>query len=133
LLALPLVGFLPASDPRMARTIEAIRQQLTVDGLVLRYAADAADDGLPPGEGTFLLCTFWLADNLMLLGQKEAACEIYERLLSLRNDVGLLSEQYDPRARRLLGNFPQAFSHVALINSAYNLSQTQRPAEERGA
>jgi GH15 family glucan-1,4-alpha-glucosidase len=132
LLALPLVGFLPATDPRMRRTIEAIRQRLTVDGLVLRYAADAADDGLPPGEGSFLLCTFWLADNLTLLGERQAACDIYERLLTLRNDVGLLSEQYDPRARRLLGNFPQAFSHVALINTAYNLGQSQGPAEQRG-
>jgi GH15 family glucan-1,4-alpha-glucosidase len=132
LLTMPLVGFLPATDPRMQRTIEAIRNRLTVDGFVLRYAADAADDGLPPGEGTFLLCTFWLADNLILLGRSDEARVIYERLLSLRNDVGLLSEQYDPRKKRLLGNFPQAFSHVAMINTAYNLTNACGPAEQRG-
>ncbi len=122
LLAIPLVGFLPVSDPRMRSTIDAIRKKLTVDGLVLRYATDAADDGLPPGEGAFLLCTFWLADNLALLGEYDEARALFERLLALRNDVGLLSEQYDPRTRRLLGNFPQAFSHVALINTAYYLT-----------
>ncbi|HVZ35439.1 MAG TPA: glycoside hydrolase family 15 protein, partial [Polyangiaceae bacterium] len=125
LLAMPLVGFLPASDPRMRGTIEAIRRDLTLDGLVLRYAADAADDGLPPGEGTFLLCSFWLANNLAMLGQHREACALFEHLLSLRNDVGLLSEQYDPRAGRLLGNFPQAFSHVALINTAYYLTNPE--------
>jgi len=133
LLTIPLVGFLPATDPRMRGTIAAIRERLTVDGLVLRYAEHAADDGLPPGEGAFLLCTFWLADNLTLLGEWSAARDLYERLLSLRNDVGLLSEQYDPRSHRLLGNFPQAFSHVALVNTAYNLSQTVGPAEQRGS
>ena len=104
-----------------------------MDGFVLRNAADAAYDSLPPGEGTFLLCTFWLADNMAMLGEHAAAREIFERLLSLRNDVGLLTEQYDPRARRLLGNFPQAFSHVALVNTAYNLTQAQSPAEQRGS
>ena len=133
LLVMPLVGFLPATDPRMQRTIEAIQSDLTLDGYVLRYREDAADDGLPPGEGTFLLCTFWLADNLMLLGRRDEACTLFERLLALRNDVGLLSEQYDPRARRLLGNFPQAFSHVALIISAFNLAGRLGPDEQRGS
>jgi GH15 family glucan-1,4-alpha-glucosidase len=136
LLAIPLVGFLPATDPRMRGTIAAIRKHLTVDGFVLRYradAADAADDGLPPGEGAFLLCTFWLADNLALLGELDEARALFEQLLSLCNDVGLLSEQYDPRAKRLLGNFPQAFSHVALINTAYNLSTSDSPSQQRGS
>ena len=127
LLMLPLVGFLPASDPRMRATLDAIRRELTVDGLVLRYAEGAADDGLPPGEGTFLLCTFWLADNLALRGEAAEARAIFERLLALRNDVGLLSEQYDPRARRMLGNFPQAFSHVALVNCAHYLARGTTP------
>jgi GH15 family glucan-1,4-alpha-glucosidase len=98
---------------------------------VLRYSGEATDDGLPPGEGTFLLCSFWLADDLALLGDREAAVALYERLLALQNDVGLLAEQYDPRARRMMGNFPQAFSHVALINTAFNLSSSASPAEER--
>jgi GH15 family glucan-1,4-alpha-glucosidase len=136
LLMMPLLGFLPADDPRMRATIEAIRKHLTVDGFVQRYRHDAADDGLPPGEGTFLLCTFWLADNLILLGEHDEARALYERLLSLCNDVGLLSEQYDPRVKRLMGNFPQAFSHVALVNTAYNLAAatpSEAPAVQRGA
>jgi GH15 family glucan-1,4-alpha-glucosidase len=132
LLMMPLLGFLPANDPRMRATIEAIQRDLTVDGFVLRYRADAADDGLPPGEGTFLLCTFWLADNLIQLGQRDEANALYERLLSLRNDVGLLSEQYDPRKKRLLGNFPQAFSHVALVNTAYSLAAAKPDPCKRG-
>jgi len=132
LLAMPHLGFLPATDPRVHSTVEAIARELTVDGFVQRYDSErAADDGLPPGEGTFLLCTFWLADNLALLGHYQRATELYERLLALRNDVGLLSEQYDPRVGRLLGNFPQAFSHVALVNTALNLSSIDGPARER--
>jgi glucoamylase len=120
---LPLVGFIPATDPKMLGTVQRIRQTLEEDGFVYRYrAADSAIDGLPGGEGVFLMCTFWLVDNLAMQGKVDEAREIYERLLSLRNDVGLLSEQYDPKNKRLLGNFPQAFSHVGLINSAYNLA-----------
>lgn len=122
LLMMPLVGFLPASDPRVRGTVEAIQRELTHGGFVIRYPTDPKVDGLPRGEGVFLACTFWLADCLALLGRHEEAREMFERLLDLRNDVGLLSEEYDPAARRFLGNFPQAFSHVGLINTACNLS-----------
>jgi GH15 family glucan-1,4-alpha-glucosidase len=132
LLVIPLVGFLPADDPRVQGTMAAVRRHLTHDGFVLRYATETGVDGLPPGEGIFLMCTFWLADNLMLSGRREEAEELFARLLAIRNDVGLLSEQYDPIARRLLGNFPQAFSHVALVNTACNLSPATGPAEDRG-
>jgi GH15 family glucan-1,4-alpha-glucosidase len=131
LLMLPLVGFLPATDPRIVGTVDYIQQRLRSDGFVARYLAAPEVDGLPPGEGAFLLCTFWLADNLALQGRYDEATEIFERLLALRNDVGLLSEQYDPAARRLIGNFPQAFSHVGLINTARNLSRRGGPAEHR--
>jgi len=133
LLMMPLVGFLPPDDPRVRGTIDAIMRELCVDGLVRRYADDAAADGLPPGEGVFLACTFWLVDNLALTGRREEARRLFERLLAIRNDVGLLAEQYDPAARRLLGNFPQAFSHVALVNSAYNLSRAGGAAHHRKA
>ena len=130
LLMIPLVGFLPATDPRMRGTVEAIERELCRDGFVQRYRTKEtrAVDGLPPGEGAFLACTFWLADNYTLMGRREEARRLFERLLTICNDVGLLSEQYDPHAQRLLGNFPQAFSHVSLINTARNLSQ-----EEPGA
>jgi GH15 family glucan-1,4-alpha-glucosidase len=133
LLLMPLVGFLPASDPRIRQTVEAIERDLLVDGFVLRYRHDCAErvDGLPPGEGAFLPCSFWLADNLALLGRHDEARQLFERLLAVRNDVGLLAEEYDPRARRLLGNFPQALSHVALVNTARNLSRAGGPAEDR--
>ncbi|HXG20653.1 MAG TPA: glycoside hydrolase family 15 protein [Methylomirabilota bacterium] len=131
LLMLPLVGFLPATDPRMLGTVEAIQRMLMHDGFVYRYQADEAVDGLPGGEGVFLLCTFWLADNLALQGRHEEAREIFARLLALRNDLGLLSEEYDPHTRRLVGNFPQAFSHVGLINTARNLTRAGGPAEDR--
>jgi GH15 family glucan-1,4-alpha-glucosidase len=121
---LPLVGFLPIADPRIKSTIQAIRRDLSHDGFLRRYSSETGVDGLPPGEGVFLACTFWLADTLILQGQREEARSIFSRLLELCNDVGLLSEQYDPVARRLLGNFPQAFSHVALINTARNLEQS---------
>jgi len=133
LLMMPLVGFLPATDPRVRGTIEAIEHHLVVDGLVRRYAHDGAGtvDGLPPGEGAFLPCSFWLADDLVLLGRRADARRLFTRLLALRNDVGLLSEEYDPVARRLVGNFPQAFTHVALVNTACNLSHPRGPAESR--
>lgn len=131
LLMLPLTGFIDARDPRMTGTVKLIQERLTQDGFIQRYANAGEVDGLPPGEGAFLLCTFWLVDNLALQGRYKEAEEIYERLVALRNDVGLLSEQYDPGAKRLLGNFPQAFSHVGLINSARNLDHAGGPAERR--
>jgi GH15 family glucan-1,4-alpha-glucosidase len=131
LLMLPALGFIDADDPRMAGTIALIRAQLEVNGLLHRYPTTPSVDGLPPGEGTFLLCTFWLADTLALAGRYDEAEEIFERLLALRNDVGLLGEQYDPVARRQLGNFPQAFSHVGLINTAQNLKKQDGPSRDR--
>jgi GH15 family glucan-1,4-alpha-glucosidase len=122
LLMMPLVGFLPADDPRVRGTIEAVHRELMHDGLVLRYPTRPHVDGLPEGEGAFLACTFWLADCLALLGRRDEATGVFQRLLDLRNDVGLLSEEYDPAARRFLGNFPQAFSHVGLINTACRLT-----------
>jgi GH15 family glucan-1,4-alpha-glucosidase len=120
----------------MVSTVRAIERELTHDGtFVDRYRTrDGGGDGLPPGEGAFLLCSFWLADNYSLAGRKDEARALFERLLALRNDVGLLAEEYDPAARRLLGNFPQAFSHVGVVNTAFNLTRGQpHPAEERDA
>ena len=131
LLLLPLVGFLPPEDPRVRGTVDAIERELMVDGLVVRYLTTRQVDGLPKGEGVFLPCSFWLADNLALLGRNAEAEALFERLLALRNDVGLLSEEYDPRGGRQLGNFPQALSHVALINTARNLSRHGGPGEHR--
>ena len=133
LLLIPLVGFLPASDPRVKGTVAAIQRELMVDGLVQRYPPEGSPsvDGLPPGEGTFLACTFWLADNLALMGRRDEALTIFERLLTLRNDVGLLAEEFDPASGRQLGNFPQAFSHVALVNTANYLSEDPTPAWSR--
>ena len=133
LLMIPLVGFLPASDIRMRGTVEAIERRLLADGLVLRYDTGSGVDGMAPGEGAFLACSFWLADNFVLLGRHDDARRLFERLLTLRNDVGLLAEEYDPRLRRLVGNFPQAFSHVGLIDTAFNLDHATRPAEQRAA
>lgn len=133
LLMLPMVGFIAANDPKMVGTVDLIRSRLTRDGFIDRYPAQPHVDGLPAGEGAFLLCTFWLADNLALQGQFDEARDVFERLLALRNDVGLLSEEYDPVTKRLIGNFPQAFSHVGLINTARNLSQAGGPAEDRTA
>lgn len=133
LLMLPLVGFLPATDSRMRGTVDFIQRRLVRDGFVDRYAPAPHVDGLPAGEGSFLLCTFWLADNLALQGRYDEARALFERLLTLCNDVGLLSEQYDPRTGRMLGNFPQAFSHVGLINTARNLTRHGGPAEDRQA
>ncbi|HEX8942313.1 MAG TPA: glycoside hydrolase family 15 protein [Gemmatimonadaceae bacterium] len=136
-LLIPLVGFLPVSDPRVRGTVAAIEQRLVVDGFVLRYDSAATDDGLPEGEGAFLACSFWLADNYLLLGRQDDALRVFERLLDLRNDVGLLSEEYDPALKRQVGNFPQAFSHIALLSTAFNLGHAQRqnaprPVEQRG-
>jgi GH15 family glucan-1,4-alpha-glucosidase len=122
LLVLPLVGFLPAADPRIRGTVEAVERELVQDGLVLRYITRAGVDGLPPGEGVFLPCSFWLVDCLELLGRHDEAHELLDRLLGLANDLGLLSEEYDPQAGRLLGNFPQAFTHLALVNSVFNVA-----------
>jgi GH15 family glucan-1,4-alpha-glucosidase len=125
LLLMPLVGFLPADDPRARGTVAAIERALLRDGLVLRYDTGAGVDGLPPGEGAFLACSFWLADNYALQGRLDEARALFELLLSLCNDVGLLAEQYDPADRRQLGNFPQAFSHLALINTAHRLMEAK--------
>ena len=124
-LLLPLVGFLPAHDERMRSTVEVIERDLVRNGLVHRYDSEAGIDGLPPGEGAFLACSFWLARNLILLDRHREAVVLFERLLSLRNDVGLLSEEYDPKTHRLLGNFPQALSHIALVDTGYQLADLE--------
>jgi GH15 family glucan-1,4-alpha-glucosidase len=131
LLLLPIVGFLPADDPRVRGTLAAIRRDLVVDGLVVRYRNRPDVDGLPAGEGVFLPCSFWLADNLSLAGRRAEAERLFKRLLTLSNDVGLFSEEYDPASRRQLGNFPQALTHVALIITARNLSKRGGPSEHR--
>jgi GH15 family glucan-1,4-alpha-glucosidase len=134
LLMIPLVGFLPASDRRMQGTVRAIEEGLMSHGFVRRYATHPSGevDGLPAGEGAFLPCTFWLADNYALMGRREEAVKLFERLLALRNDLGLLAEEYDPISERMLGNFPQAFSHLSLLNTAYNLTREQPgPAQLR--
>jgi GH15 family glucan-1,4-alpha-glucosidase len=131
LLLLPEVGFLPPDDPRVRGTLRAIEQRLLIDGFVMRYDSEKAHDGLPPGEGAFLACSFWLVDAYVLQNRWADARRLFDRLLALRNDVGLLSEEYDPRTGRLVGNFPQAFTHVALVNSALNLAHGERPVEQR--
>jgi GH15 family glucan-1,4-alpha-glucosidase len=133
LLMISLVGFLPATDERVIGTVEAIQRELSRDGFVMRYAPEGTEDvdGLPGGEGAFLPCTFWLADNLWLMGRKDEARSVFARLLRARNDVGLLSEEFDPHTDRLLGNFPQAFSHVSLVNTALNLSGARGAAHHR--
>jgi GH15 family glucan-1,4-alpha-glucosidase len=128
MLVLPLVGFLPPEDPRMRATVRAAQEQLSYDGFVLRYRSERTVDGLPAGEGAFLPCSFWLVDALALDGRHDEAAELFERLLGVRNDLGLLAEEYDPAARRLLGNFPQAWSHIALVNSALNLANARERA-----
>src|SRR5262245_59895335 len=130
-LLIPLVGFLPPRDPRVRSTLEAIRRYLMVDGLVHRYDTHRTADGLPAGEGAFLACSFWFADNLVLLGRRQEAQELFEHFLTLANALGLSAEEYDPITKRMLGNFPQAFSHVALINMAYILAKSDKPAEQR--
>jgi GH15 family glucan-1,4-alpha-glucosidase len=133
LLMLPMVGFLPPDDARMRGTIAAVERELLVDGFVLRYDTRSDTDGLPAGEGAFLACTFWLVDAYVLTGRLDDARRLFERLLTLRNDVGLLAEEYDTAGKRLAGNFPQAFSHIALVNSAHNLAGALKPAEQRSS
>jgi len=131
LLMIPLVGFLPATDPRVVGTADAIERELMTGGFVQRYLGREEVDGLPPGEGVFLPCSFWFADNLALMGRTADARQLFERLIGLVNDVGLISEEYDPETKRMLGNFPQAMTHVALINSAHNLNGGSGPASRR--
>jgi GH15 family glucan-1,4-alpha-glucosidase len=132
-LMIPLVGFLPPDDPRVAGTVAAIERELVVDGFVMRYATDKDVDGLPPGEGAFLPCSFWLADTLCMIGREEHGRKLFERLLGLANDVGLFAEEYDPATQRMLGNFPQAFTHVSLVNTACNVAQVTSPARHRSS
>jgi GH15 family glucan-1,4-alpha-glucosidase len=131
LLLIPLLGFLPAQDPRVKGTVDAVERHLLAEGFVLRYDTEKNPDGLPPGEGVFLACSFWLADNLLLQGRREEAERLFERLLGLRNDLGLLSEEYAPEIGRLVGNFPQAFSHIALVNTAHNLAHEEKSVKQR--
>jgi len=122
LLLMPVVGFLPGSDPRVKATVEAIERELMPHGLVQRYDTSRVDDGLPPGEGVFLACSFWMVSALKSIGRVKDAKALFERLLKLRNDLGLLSEEFDVELKRLVGNFPQAFSHIALVNAAFDLA-----------
>ena len=131
LLLIPLVGFLPPDDPRVVSTIDAIERDLAPDGFVRRYSTKRVDDGVGGPEGAFLACSFWLADAYAVSGRTEDATELFERLLGIRNDLGLLAEEYEPGARRLLGNFPQAFSHIGLVNTAFNLVKAYGPAKQR--
>jgi GH15 family glucan-1,4-alpha-glucosidase len=129
-LLIALTGFLPPDDPRVSGTVEYVEKNLLVGGFVLRYDSEATDDGLPPGEGAFLACSFWLVENYVLLGRRDDAVKLFERLLSLRNDLGLLSEEYDPELERQVGNFPQGFSHLALLSSAFKLSNGHSPSSD---
>jgi GH15 family glucan-1,4-alpha-glucosidase len=131
LLLLPCVGFLPTSDPRVTATIAAIERRLLHDGLVMRYSTEDVEDALPPGEGAFLACSFWLVDVYILQERFDEAEKLFRRLVGLSNELGLLSEEYEPRSKRLVGNFPQAFSHVALVSSAYNLTRARKPVHQR--
>jgi GH15 family glucan-1,4-alpha-glucosidase len=131
-LVIPHFGFLPASDPRVQGTVAAVEKQLLRDGFVLRYATEAGADGLPGSEGAFLACSFWLADNYALAGRLPEAEALFERLLSLRNHLGLLAEEYEPRLQRQIGNFPQAFSHLALIISAQIIEATSQRRDWTG-
>jgi GH15 family glucan-1,4-alpha-glucosidase len=131
LLLMPSVGFLPIDDPRVRGTVATIERHLLTDGFVMRYRTHTGVDGLEPGEGAFLACSFWLADVYIMQGRLAEAERLFKRLVSLCNDVGLLSEEYDPRAKRLAGNFPQAFSHVGLANTAFNLTQSATTIEKR--
>ncbi|WP_433168922.1 glycoside hydrolase family 15 protein [Kribbella sp. CA-247076] len=126
-LLIPQVGFLPPDDPRVISTVETVQRELADDGFVHRYVTGHTDDGLPGGEGAFLICSFWLADSLALIGRVGEARKLYDRLVALRNDVGLLAEEYDPVGGRMLGNFPQAFSHLGLVNTAWHLDSHESP------
>jgi GH15 family glucan-1,4-alpha-glucosidase len=130
-LLIPQVGFLPPDDARILGTVAAIERKLLRGGFVLRYDTTATKDGLPPGEGAFLPSSFWLADAYVMTGRLADAQHLFERLVGLCNDVGLLAEEYDVGAQRLLGNFPQAFSHIALVNTAYNVGHATKPCEQR--
>jgi GH15 family glucan-1,4-alpha-glucosidase len=130
-LLIPVVGFLPPEDKRVVGTVAAVEKRLLHNGFVLRYDTASAEDGLPAGEGAFLACSFWLVDAYMMLGRRRDATKLLERLMSLPNDVGLLSEEYDPIASRLVGNFPQALSHISLVNSVHNLVEPEKPTEQR--
>lgn len=131
LLLIAQLGFIPANDPRFIKTVEAVERELISDGFVLRYRTEEAKDGLSPGEGAFLACSFWLVDAYVLIGRYDDAVALLERLLSLRNDLGLLAEEYNAAENRQIGNFPQAFSHIALINSVHNLTVQKNPAQDR--
>jgi GH15 family glucan-1,4-alpha-glucosidase len=133
LLLLAPVGFIEPRDPAYVATVEAIERDLLVDGFVLRYQTAQSDDGLPPGEAAFLACSFWLADAYAMIGRTDDATALFERLLGIRNDLGLLAEEYDGKAKRFAGNYPQAFSHIGLINTAFNLTHTDKPSEQRSA
>jgi len=133
LLLLAQVGFLDAGDPRFVGTVEAIERELLVDGFVQRYPTEKTDDGLPPGEGVFLACSFWLCDAYAMIGRVEDARRLFGQLLALRNDLGLLAEEYDPAGKRFAGNFPQAFSHIGLVNTAANLAHAHKPNDQRSA
>jgi GH15 family glucan-1,4-alpha-glucosidase len=133
LLLIPQLGFLSPEDPRVVGTINAIERELMVDGLVARYPTHSGGDGLPAGEGAFLVCSFWLANSLALIGRHRDAVALFERLLALCNDLGLLAEEYDPQTKRFLGNFPQAFSHIGIINTAAHLAQVEPASADRGA
>jgi GH15 family glucan-1,4-alpha-glucosidase len=122
---MPIVGFLPATDRRVRGTIEAIERELMAGGFVLRYDTEIVQDGLPPGEGVFLACSFWMVSALKAIGRENDARTLFNRLLALRNDLGLLSEEYDVDRKRLVGNFPQAFSHISLINAAFDLERKE--------
>jgi GH15 family glucan-1,4-alpha-glucosidase len=131
LLLLAQTGFVKADDPRFIGTVEAVERELMQDGFVMRYNTHDANDGLRPGEGAFLACSFWLADAYISIGRYTSAEKLFDRLLAIRNDLGLLAEEFDPHAKRQQGNFPQAFSHIALINTAFNLTRNQKPSEQR--
>ncbi len=131
LLLIPTTGFLPPDDPRVDGTLRAVEKRLLTDGFIMRHDPAEVETGLAHGEGAFIACSFWLADALVLAGRRDDAQVLFDRLIGLRNDLGLLSEEYDVRSQRLVGNFPQAFSHIALINTAHNLSRLSKPAEQR--
>lgn len=131
LFLIPTTGFLPLDDPRIARTVRAVEGRLLQDGFVMRHHPAEVETGLAYGEGAFLACSFWLVDAMVLLGWEDEGRNSIKRLLMLRNDVGLLSKEYDMHTKRLVGNFPQAFSHVALVNTAHNLARSDKPAQVR--